>query len=372
VTAELNSNGAWSRGYVYSGSSLLAVQDNGVYWVHEDPVTKSKRTTDINGDVVSIIETDPWGADTNRSSYAAFQPKRYTSYDRDGNGSDEAMFRRYNRQHSRFDQPDPYDGSYDLSDPQSFNRYAYVQNDPANFADPTGLAKQECFTLENGQQVCVDVISIYIWDRRGMDRAFWRNFVDNSVFAGFTGGSGGTGGTGNPQNPVSGPNDQNTQMLNHAFADASSAIAPWKRGKNPCLTFFTQGGRSLEEVSKLFSNFWKTAQMNPSAAPSIAGTTNSGQGMNARVTFYAPFFANTGETEAGKLAGYNWEPARGRYEELFTSLTPRQYRGLTVLHEFAHALGLIPSDKNGGSQSQTNDQTIYDKCGKFLSSLPAQ
>lgn len=49
------------------------------------------------------------------------------------------MFRRYNRAHARFDQPDPYEGSYDLTDPQSFNRYAYVGNDPANFADPTGL-----------------------------------------------------------------------------------------------------------------------------------------------------------------------------------------------------------------------------------------
>ena len=56
----------------------------------------------------------------------------------------EAMFRRYNRWHSRFDQPDPYDGSYDVSDPQSFNRYAYTQNDPANFVDPTGLTYNVC------------------------------------------------------------------------------------------------------------------------------------------------------------------------------------------------------------------------------------
>jgi hypothetical protein len=49
------------------------------------------------------------------------------------------MFRRHNRWWSRFDQPDPYDGSYDLANPQSFNRYAYVQNDPVNFIDPAGL-----------------------------------------------------------------------------------------------------------------------------------------------------------------------------------------------------------------------------------------
>lgn len=69
----------------------------------------------------------------------AQQPRRYTSYERDGNSRDEAQMRRYDAHWSRFSQPDPSDGSYDLSDPQSFNRYAYVQNDPVNFVDPTGL-----------------------------------------------------------------------------------------------------------------------------------------------------------------------------------------------------------------------------------------
>jgi len=49
------------------------------------------------------------------------------------------MMRRYTGKWHRFAQPDPYNGSYDLSNPQSFNRYAYVQNDPVNFMDPLGL-----------------------------------------------------------------------------------------------------------------------------------------------------------------------------------------------------------------------------------------
>jgi hypothetical protein len=34
--------------------------------------------------------------------------------------------------------PDSYDGSYDFTNPQSFNRYSYASNDPANFIDPQG------------------------------------------------------------------------------------------------------------------------------------------------------------------------------------------------------------------------------------------
>ncbi len=153
VIAEVDGNNVWQRGYVYAGSTLMAVQQGGVFFVHEDPVTKSKRTTDINGNIVSTVELDPWGADTARSSNAAFQPKKFTSYERDANGSDEAMFRRYNRWHSRFDQPDPADGSYDATDPQSFNRYAYVQNNPVSFVDPSGL--ETCYTDIDGKRVCI-------------------------------------------------------------------------------------------------------------------------------------------------------------------------------------------------------------------------
>lgn len=140
MVAEINGAGAWQRGYVYLGGELLALQQNNqVGWIHQDTVAKSKRVTDGNGTVVSTVELDPFGGNTNRNSNDAFQPHRFTTYERDLNASDEAMHRRYNRWWSRFDQPDPYDGSYDLIDPQSFNRYAYVQNDPVNFVDPSGL-----------------------------------------------------------------------------------------------------------------------------------------------------------------------------------------------------------------------------------------
>ena len=139
VVVEINANNNSAREYVYAGSDLLAVQSGGqVSWVHEDPITKSQRVTDASGNVINTIELDPWGANTSRSSASPFQPQTFTTYIRDGNGQQDAMARRYSP-NGRFSQPDPYGGSYNFSDPQSLNRYAYVGNDPVNRKDPSGL-----------------------------------------------------------------------------------------------------------------------------------------------------------------------------------------------------------------------------------------
>lgn len=117
VIPDLNASGTWFRGYIYLGGQLVAFQDSGVNWVHQDPETKSQRITNSSGTVTSTIDLDPWGGETGRSSNAAFQPHRYTSYERDADGGDDAMMRRYQSASSRFNQPDSYDGSYSLSDP---------------------------------------------------------------------------------------------------------------------------------------------------------------------------------------------------------------------------------------------------------------
>ena len=89
-----------------------------------------------------MIELDPWGGETDRCVNQRQQPYRYTSYERDGDGADQALMRSYHGW-AWFNEADPWEGSYDLTDPQSFNRYAYVQNDPVNYVDPTGLVSDE-------------------------------------------------------------------------------------------------------------------------------------------------------------------------------------------------------------------------------------
>ena len=65
---------------------------------------------------------------------------RFATYYRDGTtGLDYAGNRYYSSTMGRFMSADPYRNSAGLGDPGSWNRYAYVENDPVNLYDPEGL-----------------------------------------------------------------------------------------------------------------------------------------------------------------------------------------------------------------------------------------
>lgn len=102
VVAELDAKGQQTRAYIYAQQQLVAVRDGkGTLWVHSDPVTKSQRLTDEQGRVVEGVELDPWGAETSfsftsKEAEGREHKRRFTTYERDGNGSDDAMHRRYN------------------------------------------------------------------------------------------------------------------------------------------------------------------------------------------------------------------------------------------------------------------------------------
>jgi RHS repeat-associated protein len=63
---------------------------------------------------------------------------------------DYAMNRYYAPQWGRFTIPDPYQASAQLANPQSWNRYSYVENDPVNHNDSTGLNMDKVVPNEVG------------------------------------------------------------------------------------------------------------------------------------------------------------------------------------------------------------------------------
>lgn len=156
--------------------------------------------------------------------------------------------------------------------------------------------------------------------------------------------------------------------INYAFGDALAALSTWQRKYSKCRDFFTQG-RSLEGVKEVVKHFWRSATYDP-ALPAMASTRNSGQGAAATLRVGQAFLT----TIPFQGTGLSWSAVNKAYLTTLTNLTPDQNRSLTILHELAHALGLIPSDRPEvdptGTQSKKNDELIYGKCGAILEMLP--
>ena len=72
---------------------------------------------------------------------SCFFANRFTGKERDAeSGNDYFGARYYASSMGRFSSPDPQGNSYaDFSNPQSWNMYAYVMNNPLKYTDPTGM-----------------------------------------------------------------------------------------------------------------------------------------------------------------------------------------------------------------------------------------
>jgi RHS repeat-associated protein len=109
--------------------------------------------TDQNGNVVSRHDFAPFGQEipagyANRSSIFGsttdVDPK-FTGQIRDQEtGEDYFNARYFYGQLTRFMSPDPMNAGADLTDPQTWNAYSYVRNNPLNATDPSGMIREVC------------------------------------------------------------------------------------------------------------------------------------------------------------------------------------------------------------------------------------
>jgi RHS repeat-associated protein len=140
---ELNSSGNVVRAYVFSSSGqrvALQASNGSFYWVHGDHLGSSHMLTDTSGSVAYRAEYDPHGNLRLETGTTTLTTRKFTGYERDAANLDFAQARTYGYRRGRFLQPDPLGlGAGDLTNPQSLNLYSYVQNDPINLVDPTGL-----------------------------------------------------------------------------------------------------------------------------------------------------------------------------------------------------------------------------------------
>ncbi len=185
----------FSKSYVYAGSRLLMISysSGSAEFHHPDRIGTQFVTYGgtLNGGRQS---TYPFGT----LEQGPLSNQVFTSYDRSTNtGLDYAVNRTYSSGQSRFTQVDPIGmAAASIGNPQSNNLYAYVQNMPTDFVDPSGLNLSNPFIGNFSVTVSIS------WFERMWDN-YWG--ADNGFTGGDTGrrgppdldpGGGGGGGGG--------------------------------------------------------------------------------------------------------------------------------------------------------------------------------
>jgi RHS repeat-associated protein len=134
-------NGAFGRGFVYvNGQPLAEYYDNTTYFVHTDYLGSTRLLTELNQSVAESDDYYPYG-ELVPPSGGTSDSLKFTGKERDSeSGLDYFGARHYASTIGRFMVPDkPFD-DHAPTDPQSWNLYSYVRNNPLSFTDPNGGA----------------------------------------------------------------------------------------------------------------------------------------------------------------------------------------------------------------------------------------
>lgn len=129
------------EGKMYWGTSStpISFRNGPTYFEHQDWLGTERLRTNYAGATAATFTSLPFGDGYTASSTDA-DPYHYAGLDRDSESTtDHAQFRQYAETSGRWMRPDPYLGSYIAGNPQSFNRYSYVLNNPLTFVDQLGL-----------------------------------------------------------------------------------------------------------------------------------------------------------------------------------------------------------------------------------------
>ena len=129
------------KGKYYWGAQPVAyyIPGGAVQFEHQDWLGTERMRTTYNGGVQGSFTSLPFGDSQPPLSDTA-DANHYATLDHDTESDTEhAQFRHYSNIQGHWLTPDQYAGSYDFSNPQSFNRYAYVLNNPLAAIDPAGL-----------------------------------------------------------------------------------------------------------------------------------------------------------------------------------------------------------------------------------------
>ncbi|MFV0388158.1 MAG: RHS repeat domain-containing protein [Pyrinomonadaceae bacterium] len=147
-----------TRVFVYNAGGKL-VSEYSTLTPNGSPVTRyltsdhlgsPRILTDQSGSVLSRRDFMPFGEEAmigtgpraagHGYTYGDSTRQKFTGYERDEESNlDFAQARMYGNSYGRFTSPDPLLSSGRIENPQTWNRYAYVLNNPLLYIDPLGL-----------------------------------------------------------------------------------------------------------------------------------------------------------------------------------------------------------------------------------------
>jgi RHS repeat-associated protein len=125
--------------YVYAGSQLIAEYTTSTTeFVHGDHLGSTRLVTAVNQSIVDNLDYEPFGQQTTGASATTH---KFTGKERDSeSGLDYFGARHHASAMGRFMTSDPiHIMKQKFADPQQWNMYAYVRNNPLRFTDPTGM-----------------------------------------------------------------------------------------------------------------------------------------------------------------------------------------------------------------------------------------
>jgi RHS repeat-associated protein len=174
-------NGGDTTYYLYDALGQMAVEystetpsSTGPSYLFTDMLGSVRTITNNVGAVVECYDYLPFGRmlgddvggrgtcypDPPDVNYDSRAPQKFTGKERDAEtGLDYFGARYYSGAEGRFTSPDP--GAYKLEDPRTFNRYAYVNNNPLKYIDPTGREANYVLDLKN--KTITFYVSIALW-----------------------------------------------------------------------------------------------------------------------------------------------------------------------------------------------------------------
>jgi RHS repeat-associated protein len=162
LVAEYGAGGAVGspqKEYGYRGGQMLVVYDSTetgnkqFQWLVQDQLGSTRMVVDLSGSLTGMKRHDylPFGEELGagvgiRTAGQGYPPpddqvrQKFGGYERDSEtGLDFAQNRYLSSTQGRFTSPDPTLLSVNGTNPQTWNRYAYVLNNPLQYIDPLGL-----------------------------------------------------------------------------------------------------------------------------------------------------------------------------------------------------------------------------------------